>query len=162
MYNTIVEIYDPTPAKNLRMVRNIFTSLSAAILFCESHIFNEMDDEKKWEMLRPVQVKEGYFKMRCADVIFIISQLPFDVNHDDIVNYFKFEEVGDCRKYKDRKQNVPQMTVTMQNNSVQTVIFQPTIINDSHDPRDVFTDEFLIGIGYLNPDGTVADAPKKA
>jgi hypothetical protein len=129
--------------------------------FCESYVTDEMPNDKKWSRIVFVSVSNSELKMRCENVIFIITQLPFDVSQDDIVKYFEFEEIGECRKFKGRQAKVPQMTVTMHSDSVQTVIFKPTIIDDQNDPREVFTHDFLVGIGYLNPDGTAVNASKE-
>jgi len=149
-----IDIFDPSPAPYLRMVTTYTDSLSEAIRFCEIHrdFMTIADNANK--PIKIINTVNGVTKLRCEKMVFVIQDLPFDLTTEQQIRQMKFEEEGECRKYKSKlMQAYPDISITMRNDEIQTVIFTEKVGIDTYDPTEVFTQEFLDGIGYKAKDG---------
>ena len=120
----LVAVYDPTPAQRLRPQQMYFDTLTKAISFIEGYIALDTIAYDVHELLRPVSVTQGCLKLRYASVIFVVIELPFDLTDPEKIAQIEFQEEGESRRYN------------------------ATIIQDTHNPRDVFTDMDEDGVAF--------------
>jgi len=143
-----LDVYNPSPSTSIRIKSVTVSLLSQAISEMEAYVALNTKTGFNSEDAHIVTGGNGVMKFRYGNVVFVIQAIPFSLSQDELLHSMQFEDNGQCRKYKAPPTQTPNFTVTVNDTDVQTVIFRENVGVDTYDPTEVFTHEFLVGIGY--------------
>lgn len=149
----VLNIFNPLPATSIRVKKVSCSLLSQAISEIEAYVAINTKTGYNSEDAHIVSGGNGIMKFRYGNVVFVIEAIPFSLSQDELLRGMEFENEGQCRKYKNPPTKTPNFTVTVNDTDVKTVIFRENVGVDTYDPTEVFTHEFLVGIGYYKNEG---------